>query len=625
MHEMFQYVLNKKDLSKAGDLFQVPDRIILNDLSAIINKVIEITSQPDYSHNLNDQSVVEICITRITSAIRENGSVELEGLALVSLLQTCLNHNLRPTTPDAAPPHAKIAADIVACIFLHYQQRSVMRLALPVAVKLLHKGNAELSRSISSYLSLAAIHSAGLLAQHTHTIVDSVIAGNYSLARILPGLYSEAQEPLQRHIMTLVSLLPRCHNPTDIQPLLQLFALVAGHKPALLENSLPQLLECLSSPSTALPTLQVVLILTKWRPTILTPYMHRIMDAVDAQPETLTIGLQVICVLGRVSPEVARTALDYTATHLPSVEKSGLAEVLREVGGVVSLYPDAVSDALLCAVRQFFDVFEYNGIEQQWGCFLCNHPDKAQGFVQDNTPVIEGQLKEKKSKWKLFRKWRTRYFTLSGAHLSYRGEHGDRLEEKGDIDVQRIRSVKVGKSGRHIPKAFEIFTDNKSFVLKAKDSSNAEEWVRCLSIVVAQQQVREKSSEVGALYSSNSVPLHHSAPLHHTTHSYRANRVSAASTGVCSSNSSIVWPGCSSSRISSNTSLPRSLFFNPHGGPSSSPPGTLPTLMANMHNSNAAAAAPLGAAILSQHAAAADVIAAANKHGSSTLPAGVTL
>jgi hypothetical protein len=47
--------------------------------------------------------------------------------------------------------------------------------------------------------------------------------------------------------------------------------------------------------------------------------------------------------------------------------------------------------------------------------------------------------------------------------------------------------------------------------------------------------------------------------------------------------------------------------------------------MANMHNSNAAAAAPLGAAILSQHAAAADVIAAANKHGSSTLPAGVTL
>lgn len=42
-------------------------------------------------------------------------------------------------------------------------------------------------------------------------------------------------------------------------------------------------------------------------------------------------------------------------------------------------------------------------------------------IIKEDTPVIEGQLKEKKSKWKIFRKWRTRYFTLSGAHLSYRG------------------------------------------------------------------------------------------------------------------------------------------------------------------------------------------------------------
>lgn len=47
----------------------------------------------------------------------------------------------------------------------------------------------------------------------------------------------------------------------------------------------------------------------------------------------------------------------------------------------------------------------------------------------------------------------------------------DKLEEKGGIDVHQIRSVKVNRGGsRHIPKAFEIFTDNKSFVLKAKVS-----------------------------------------------------------------------------------------------------------------------------------------------------------
>lgn len=79
----------------------------------------------------------------------------------------------------------------------------------------------------------------------------------------------------------------------------------------------------------------------------------------------------------------------------------------------------------------------------RWGCFLCAHPERAVGFLRgkriyyfcvrpyhlpklphiagDTQPVIEGQLKEKKGRWRLFRRWRTRYFTLSGAHLSVRG------------------------------------------------------------------------------------------------------------------------------------------------------------------------------------------------------------
>jgi hypothetical protein len=40
---------------------------------------------------------------------------------------------------------------------------------------------------------------------------------------------------------------------------------------------------------------------------------------------------------------------------------------------------------------------------------------------QEQEPVIEGTLKEKKSgKWKLFRRWKSRYFTLSGTRLSYK-------------------------------------------------------------------------------------------------------------------------------------------------------------------------------------------------------------
>ena len=107
--------------------------------------------------------------------------------------------------------------------------------------------------------------------------------------------------------------------------------------------------------------------------------------------------------------------------------------------------------------HRFFDVFEYNALEKHWGCFLCNHPDRDHNFVQvmnmipnivsnktiynlvcpissralyrcsclydfqEQVPVIEGQLKEKKGgKWKIFKKWKSRYFTLSGAKLSYK-------------------------------------------------------------------------------------------------------------------------------------------------------------------------------------------------------------
>lgn len=56
--------------TQAGDLFNIPDHVIVNDLSDVICKIREIAGLPDYTRNDNDQSVVEICITRVTSAVR---------------------------------------------------------------------------------------------------------------------------------------------------------------------------------------------------------------------------------------------------------------------------------------------------------------------------------------------------------------------------------------------------------------------------------------------------------------------------------------------------------------------------------------------------------------------------
>lgn len=52
-----------------------------------------------------------------------------------------------------------------------------MALAVPVAVRFLQQGNRELSRNMSSYLSLAAIAKAELLIQHTQAIIRSILGG----------------------------------------------------------------------------------------------------------------------------------------------------------------------------------------------------------------------------------------------------------------------------------------------------------------------------------------------------------------------------------------------------------------------------------------------------------------
>lgn len=62
-----------------------------------------------------------------------------------------------------------------------------MSLAVPVAVRFLQRGNRELSRNMSSYLSLAAIAKAELLAEHTEAITCSVLKGKADWLTTGPG------------------------------------------------------------------------------------------------------------------------------------------------------------------------------------------------------------------------------------------------------------------------------------------------------------------------------------------------------------------------------------------------------------------------------------------------------
>ena len=38
--------------------------------------------------------------------------------------------------------------------------------------------------------------------------------------------------------------------------------------------------------------------------------------------------------------------------------------------------------------ERYFDVFEFNAVSTLWACFMCNHPEKVSGLLQDGLPEI---------------------------------------------------------------------------------------------------------------------------------------------------------------------------------------------------------------------------------------------
>ncbi|KAF7492679.1 Protein melted [Sarcoptes scabiei] len=677
-----------------------------------------------------------------------------------------------------------------------------MCLAVPVAVKLLHRGNMDLSRNLSSYLSLAALQNADLLAPYIQPIIDSIISGNYSLVRVLSKIYVISKEPIHDHIMALVCLLPQC-DISEKSSLLNLFALISKQKPSILEDDLSQLSDCLQHPQTAYTTMQIFLDMAHHNNNQFVDYIPRVIAACEIHSGMVSIAAEFLGIVGTtitllkqikslaeifpsILPNFMSTIISQTENSTSSTVQSYLQQLnainstnnssskkvnsnsdsiasshlmsnlvnsvknsflssdispsllaqqpsnrmnggfgftpnvsnafttnsghklgnntgfhiwnrsiprLHVVSGAQSMsnpnatnvhrsltalvasnsqatnrhyingvsiesvntnttpssshksasssyllalqekelaskssknvttsidsqlqqthqntiyhhhhvspssqtynlknellannlvglgnmivragkeknsvcispspgtiietnsstfnsyslqndlgskctetnrmitvleqqYPirDAVQhfcekhiekiktymqkvlvkiplpikyqEILIDELRsnRYFDVFKFNAILQLWGCFLCNHPDKATGFLKNSEPVIEGQLKEKKGRWKFFRRWRTRYFTLSGIHL-YRDETGDK--DGQSVEVGRVQSVRaVGNSrGRTIPKAFEIFTNDKAYVLKAKNSQNNQEWMQCLSIAMAHSQSKDR-------------------------------------------------------------------------------------------------------------------------------------
>ncbi|KPP61344.1 hypothetical protein Z043_120574 [Scleropages formosus] len=122
---------------------------------------------------------------------------------------------------------------------------------------------------------------------------------------------------------------------------------------------------------------------------------------------------------------------------------------------------------------------------------------------QDGQPLIEGQLKEKQVRWRVIKRWKTRYFTLAGNQLLFcRGKSKEGAEDS-PIELSKVQSVKAVARKRRdcgLPRAFEIFTESRSYVLKAQDEQRAQEWLQCINVAVAQAQARERQQQEATTY-----------------------------------------------------------------------------------------------------------------------------
>ncbi|XP_066181759.1 ventricular zone-expressed PH domain-containing protein homolog 1 isoform X2 [Sylvia atricapilla] len=338
MHHLFGLVLAQKDLSRAGDLFSLEDAEIEGSLSEALEQIRIISSAADYQTNDNDQAVVEICITRITTAIRETASIERHGRALVALWESCLEHNLGASGRDEDAPHAKIASDIMSCILQNYNRPPVMALAVPVAVKFLQRGNKELCRNMSSYLSLAAIAKAELLAEHTETILRSVLQGNSMLLRVLPALYEQRPQPIRAHLRDLVAPMARLDPPEQLHLLRLLHTMARNRDLGALKECLPFLFGHLRDPNHSEVILNILLEISSYEAAALAPFLATLREIGESFPSLIGQTAKIFGAVGHLDEERARTSLLYLVNQLASMEHSFHHILLLEIKSLTDTF-----------------------------------------------------------------------------------------------------------------------------------------------------------------------------------------------------------------------------------------------------------------------------------------------
>lgn len=183
---------------------------------------------------------------------------------------------------------------------------------------------------------------------------SGLTSGNYSLSKVLPTIYAVNRDPINNHVMTLVSILPNC-GKAEMLSLLSLFTLIAKDNPTLLEKSVPQLCENLSMQSTASSTLQVFLNIAQTRPQILTDHLSEFQTAAQNFPKSAMTAIQVMCAIAKVKEEKASEVMDFILANIGRLESEKHSTLLKEILTLTNMYPYLLTATLINRVSNLQD------------------------------------------------------------------------------------------------------------------------------------------------------------------------------------------------------------------------------------------------------------------------------
>lgn len=188
-------------------------------------------------------------------------------------------------------------------------------------------------------------------------ILNSLLSGNYSLARVVLQLYEISSESAivtrTRQIIDCISK-SKC-DTIDRNILLQLIATISATNPGialLIVDKLPQFFDLCLSSATATQALLVLLQLAEKKPAVFHEYFGLLIMTAQKMPNTICLVGQILSAVGKANKEKAQVALEFIMENLHNIDRPSQTILLQEAVKLCSQYPILFNEKLTSVIRQ---------------------------------------------------------------------------------------------------------------------------------------------------------------------------------------------------------------------------------------------------------------------------------